>query len=112
MTKERIFAKHVRRLRAERGFSKSSFARAVGVSPTCVWNWEEGNTEPRPETLAKVAQVLKTTTDHLLGGATPVTAAIVAPSHSLADIIQKAREEIAAAAGLDSEDVRITLNYG
>jgi len=55
------FARRLGALRSERGFSKSSLARAVDVSPTCVWNWENGNTHPRPEALARIATVLGTT---------------------------------------------------
>jgi transcriptional regulator with XRE-family HTH domain len=55
------FAKRVATLRSERGFSKSGLARAVSVSTTCVWNWEEGNTHPRPEALARIAAALGTT---------------------------------------------------
>ena len=47
------FANRLGTLRSERGLSKSGLARAVHVSTTCVWNWEEGNTFPRPEALAK-----------------------------------------------------------
>lgn len=64
------FGRRLVTLRAERGFSKSGLARAVSVSTTCVWNWEVGNTHPRPEALARIAKVLGTTAAFLQRGGT------------------------------------------
>jgi transcriptional regulator with XRE-family HTH domain len=86
------FARRLRALRSERGFSKSSLAQAVDVSPTCVWNWEEGNTYPRPGALAKVATVLGTTSASLGRGDASSSYETVSEDQSVDnELIAKAR---------------------
>jgi transcriptional regulator with XRE-family HTH domain len=124
MTKISNFATRVRELRAERGLSKSALARAVGVTPTCVWNWEEGNTRPRADALARVAKTLATSEEFLERGvqcdrlpfvstssASPAEVPTGA-SDRLAEVIRRARAEIAAAAGLGVDQVKVVLEYG
>ena len=114
---DRPFSRNVRRLRAELGFSKSAFARAVGVSPTCVWNWEKGNTEPRPEALVLVAKVLQTSPDALLGRMRPShppevgSTGEAASQVTLVQEIEAARRRIAQLAGIEVDRVRVTLEY-
>jgi transcriptional regulator with XRE-family HTH domain len=62
------FGERVRKARNAIPMSASQFARAVGVTPTCVWNWENDNTLPRSETLAVVETVLKVGREWLLNG--------------------------------------------
>jgi transcriptional regulator with XRE-family HTH domain len=66
---DRAFAQRLRARRIDCGLSKSGLAREVGVTGTCVWNWEEGNTHPRPENRATLARVLRTTWLFLEAGA-------------------------------------------
>lgn len=118
------FAHRLTKLRAERGFSKSSLARAVGVTTTCVWNWEAGNTQPRPGSLAKVASVLGTSREFLQRGVKPpegngtgIENLVVRedpPAQSkqtVAEVVLSARHQIATAAGLSLERVRVILEY-
>lgn len=122
MSGNRAFAKRLAARRQEMGFSKSSFARAIGVTTTCVWNWEEGNTFPRPEALKSCAATLKTTTAFLERGVEPtdghaeppLPAFAVAETRvpSLEEIIRDARRKIAAAAGLSFEQVKVVLEFG
>ena len=112
---DRPFARNLRSLRAEHGYSKLRFARAAGVSPTCVSNWEAGKTAARPENLAAVARVLQTSPEALMGRAgAPAqdqARSALATDTSLREAIAKARGEIADLAGLPLEDVRVTLEY-
>jgi|SRR5215831_1418669 transcriptional regulator with XRE-family HTH domain len=113
------FAKRVRELREKRGFSKAYFARQLDVSNTCVGHWEEGNTFPRPETLGKICMVLETTQTFLkgLGDDDQVSPAIrcnktgVASHQRIAELALYARKQIAEAAGIELDQVRITLEY-
>ncbi|MBU6393908.1 MAG: helix-turn-helix domain-containing protein [Sphingomonadales bacterium] len=121
------FGARIERLRKERNISKSEFARLVGVSPTCVWNWEEGNTEPRSENLERMARALGIHRGQLLGHATLEERSIdsderavseasdkpafQARSVSLADVIAAAKEQIAKIAGLPVDRVKVTLDY-
>lgn len=104
--------------RTKIGMSKSGLAREVGVSPTCVWNWEEGNTEPRPENLSALSRALKVSVDYLRSGAASApsskgTRAVALPesTQSLVNLIAEAKEKIATAAGLPIDKVRIALDY-
>jgi transcriptional regulator with XRE-family HTH domain len=71
MARDRGFSVRLKASRVERGLSKSELARRVGVSSTCVWNWEEANTHPRPEALARIAATLSTTPAFLERGDSP-----------------------------------------
>jgi transcriptional regulator with XRE-family HTH domain len=132
MVKRIGFGQRLAKLRAEKGYSKSSFARALNVSTTCVWNWEEDNTFPRPAPLKRMAEVLDTTSAYLETGQHPAgtegsdghsteartwdsAAASAAPAgenRNLASLITQYRDRIASAAGLHIDQVRVTLEYG
>lgn len=53
-----------RRLKA--GKSISDVIRCIGVTDTCVYQWEKGRTTPRPEKLLKLAQLYGCTVEELL----------------------------------------------
>lgn len=115
------FGKRVAWARSQKGWTLADLGREVGVSGTCVWNWEEGNTHPRPGSLARLAQALDVSTEHLLEGEEAVEAVAANDDRrslepdapvSLADLISAARETIAQAAELPPSKVRITLDYG
>jgi transcriptional regulator with XRE-family HTH domain len=124
MADNKDFAKRVSALRLERGLSKTALAKKLDVSTTCVWNWEEGNTYPRPGALMKVAKELRTTVDFLERGQKPASSDETAASpkndlisdspvkQTLADAIHAARVQIAELAGLDFGQVKIVLEYG
>lgn len=52
----------------ELGVSGSWLANEVGVSPMAVSNWRNGNSEPRAETLPRLANALGTTVEFLRDG--------------------------------------------
>ena len=133
MAKVNSFAERLIALREERGMTKSGLSRAVGVTTTCVWNWEEGNTHPRADTLARLARALATTAAYLERGVIPAGATHSTPQPSaastamagaarpsqvesrtpnLADVIMRARTQIAEASGLRLEQVKVVLQYG
>ncbi|MBK0401215.1 helix-turn-helix domain-containing protein [Limibaculum sp. M0105] len=112
------FAARLRKLREERGMSKTGLGKAVGVSTTCVWNWEEGNTEPRPHNLAELARVLRVSGAYLEFGSdrnAPDDGAgckvSAAPEESLSSVINDAKQRIAKLAGIGPERVKISLDY-
>lgn len=112
------FGKRVAWARSQKGWTLADLGKEVGVSGTCVWNWEEGNTHPRPASLSRLAAALDVSAEHLLEGderADEIAAKDVrepGDSMSLADLISAARETIARAAELPPSKVRITLDYG
>ncbi len=112
------FANRLRTLRENRRLSKSALARELGVSTTCVWNWEEGNTEPRPENLAALSKVLNAPIDYLQhgsdwNGAPLQVPALSSPPYegSLAEVIADAKARISNLAGIPPEKVNISLEY-
>ncbi len=62
MLRERLKA-----LRKEKGYSQKSLSVQLGVSQQAVGKWETGRSSPDPETLAKLAEILDTSVDFLLG---------------------------------------------
>lgn len=121
MAANESFSGRLKALRIQHGLSKSAVARAVGVSTTCVWNWEEGNTRPRPDALARTAVALSTTEAYLERGVgsesvhastAPTSVADANVPESVSEVIRRAREQVARAAGLTFEQVRVVLEYG
>ena len=112
------FAARLKNLREERGLSKTKLGKNVGVSTTCVWNWEEGNTEPRPENLSSLAKVLGVSTSFLEFGPRVDQGHSVTEDQgdkkiiqlTLAEVIGDAKRRIALLAGIDPERVKISLD--
>jgi transcriptional regulator with XRE-family HTH domain len=59
MTRPRVDAERLRTLRRSRDWTQADLARRAGVSLKVVQAAEQGRTQPRPETLRKVARVLE-----------------------------------------------------
>ena len=58
----------IRAARERLHMSQAALADAIGAgNQSTVAGWERGRTEPDGETLARLAVILKVTTDHLLG---------------------------------------------
>jgi transcriptional regulator with XRE-family HTH domain len=111
------FAQRVRKMMSARRLSQSELARLVGYTPTGVWNWLQGNTLPRAETLAALAEILDVTEDWLRDGDDLEVHEDADPeqstsSETLADKIDNFRFEIAALAGCDVDRVKLTLEFG
>lgn len=62
------FRENLKRLRNERGYSAAKdFAKIIGVRYSVYLKYESGEEEPKYEVLTRIANVLDTTTDELLG---------------------------------------------
>jgi transcriptional regulator with XRE-family HTH domain len=119
MAKDQGFAGRLTVLRSERQLSKSGLAREVGVSTTCVLNWEKGNTHPRPEALAKIAAVLGTTPAFLERGegksgkskeSENITNAVTGKSNSVGALtMAEAKKSLALTFGVAPEAIEITI---
>jgi transcriptional regulator with XRE-family HTH domain len=53
------------RARQERGLSQRAVARAVGRTPSAVWQWEQGRGAPDPQTIATLERLLELEPDFL-----------------------------------------------
>ena len=68
MTKERKGScRAIRTLRENAGMTVTELARRMGVAHPTVIQWEQGISNPSAENLARLAAVLDTTTDAILG---------------------------------------------
>lgn len=54
-------------LRMQKGYGQESFAKELGVSPSTVGMWETDKREPNDETKIRIAELLDTTVDYLVG---------------------------------------------
>lgn len=113
-TARQAFGKRVASLRDERELTQVELGKKIGVTGTCVWNWEGGNTFPRSAALSKLAQALGTSVEYLssgIGSATP-SKSNGSAHRSLADVITETREVVASAAGVPVSKVRVVIDYG
>ena len=62
-----IFSERLKELRKKRGYTQAELAKYMNMRQGSYTKWETGMTEPRIESLIKLADILDTTTDFLLG---------------------------------------------
>ncbi|MBQ8193271.1 MAG: helix-turn-helix transcriptional regulator [Bacilli bacterium] len=68
-----MIGKRVRELRIEKEMSQQELGLAIGVTKVSICGYENGTRIPNLEKLIKLADVLETTTDYLLGREIPIT---------------------------------------
>ena len=61
------FSNQLKRLRALQGLTQTEIAKKLFVTPQTVSKWENGNALPDVENLCKLAEILQTTPNDLLG---------------------------------------------
>ena len=52
------FRQALRHTRQQRGLSQRALSRAIGLTNSAVWQWEQGKAIPRPEIVAKLEAAL------------------------------------------------------
>lgn len=57
----------LKKLRLESGISQKELAEKLGVSPTNIYNYEIGRTQPSIEWLVKIADFFDISVDYLIG---------------------------------------------
>ncbi|HHW89456.1 MAG TPA: helix-turn-helix transcriptional regulator [Clostridiales bacterium] len=62
-----IFAKRLKNLRIDNGLTQQELADAIGTTRSAVAQWESGNNRPISKTIEKIAEVLNTDVNYLLG---------------------------------------------
>lgn len=106
------FAGRVSELRESKHLTLAELGRAAGVSGTCVWNWESGNTIPRAESMKGLVSALGTTATYLVEGRDVSSDDRLPPEQpSLSHVIRSAREAISESAGVPISKVRVILDY-
>lgn len=98
--REESFAARLERLRRMRGLSLAQIGRELGVSKPTVWAWEQGKAHPTPNRIEPLARLLEVDPSELLTGR---------DSDALRNVLTQAREQVAAAFGTRTENVRIMI---
>lgn len=62
-----MYGDRLRQLRLREGYSQEALADMLNIGNKQIWRYEKGETKPDGETVARIAQILKTSTDYLLG---------------------------------------------
>ena len=57
----------LKEIREELNISQKEFAKKLNVSPTNIYNYENGRTEPSIEILIQICNLLNVTADYLIG---------------------------------------------
>lgn len=57
----------LKQLRLELGYTQESLAEMLEIGNRQIWRYENGETEPDGETVAKIARILNVSADYLLG---------------------------------------------
>lgn len=63
----KIFGERIYTLLTEQGITQKELAGIIGVTEAAMSRYISGERDPKPETIANIATVLKTTSDYLLG---------------------------------------------
>ena len=62
-----MFADRLKQARKFKHYSQAELSRLLGVTQQAVGKWETGRSTPYPKTVARLAELLDTTADALLG---------------------------------------------
>ena len=62
-----MFAQRLKELRKLNGLSQAALSSLLGVTQQAVGKWETGRSTPDPQTVARLAEILDTPSDVLLG---------------------------------------------
>lgn len=102
----RTMAERIKYKREALGLSKADLARAVNVTTTAVWNWEENGSKPRKYVLQEIAKALKVSQEYIISGEDIDKDGL---AQAPAEIIRLAEIKIAALNGVPVERVRLRL---
>ncbi len=99
---DEAFGDRLQRLRTSAGLSLAEVAQRMGVSTPSVSGWEKGRARPTRGRVVKLAAILGVPTSDLLDDAAP---------EEFQELVDRSREQIAHAAGVSPDRVRITIDY-
>jgi len=102
------FGKRLQRLCAKKGLSSADLARAVEVTPTAVWNWENDNTQPRYLTLMRIAEVLGVSPEYMETGEEDAEVPTTRSS-SVVALLEETRKLVARKLELSDSRIKLTI---
>jgi transcriptional regulator with XRE-family HTH domain len=114
MTNKNVeFSEKLKKKMDEKRITQSVLARRLGVTSAAIWNWEQGNSFPREMALSRLAKVLGVEVAWLRGTEPTDVQSPNEPEldteASLVDEINRLKEKIAEANGIDIDDVKIKI---
>lgn len=95
---------NLKELREERGFSQKELATKLGVSPTNIYNYEVGRTEPSIDMLILLAKTLEVSVDYLIGNSEDFTSTL--PTPGAQTLLEEEKELLSLYRTLSAEDKR------
>ena len=96
------FGGRLQRFRTKAGLNQGEVAKRMGVSAPSVSSWEKGRARPTRGRMAKLAAILGVPTADLLDDTAP---------EGFQELVDRSREQIARAAGVSADRVRIIVEY-
>ena len=93
-------AARLTQLRKDKGLTLAAVAQQLGVSKPTVWAWEQGRARPTPERLTRIAALFGLGETRLATGR---------DGDALGDTLAQARQQVAAAFGVEAAKVRILI---
>lgn len=75
---------NLRDLRKENGYSQKQIAEKLCISQQTYSDYENGKTEPTPDTLIKISKIYNVSVDYLLGVVDDLGAPIITPEERVA----------------------------
>ena len=76
-------AQKIKKLRAKRNITHYDLAKAIGVSRTCISNWEKGIRIPESENILKMSEYFSVTVDYLCGRCSDTNTVIAPPTFEM-----------------------------
>lgn len=101
----------LKELRTRRRLTLESVARPLGVTRSCVSQWERGRSPPGAKYFETLAETLNTTVAYLLTGASEGSASDRTLVVEAPDVVLRARKDIARALGIDLSKVRVEIDH-
>jgi transcriptional regulator with XRE-family HTH domain len=112
-TEADAFAKRLRDRRKASGMSQSQFAKKMQISTNTASYWENARTQPMPDRIANIAEVLGTTEQFLRTGVQDNGAdqSKKDSSEDFAIIVEEFRQKAALIKGVQPNQVEIRIVY-
>jgi transcriptional regulator with XRE-family HTH domain len=98
-------------LRVRRGLTLETVARPLGVTRSCVSQWESGRSPPGTKYFDRLAQTLSTSVTFILTGANEQLPPTKTLKVEAPDVVLRARRDIADALGLHVSKVRVEIDH-
>ncbi|WP_340265957.1 helix-turn-helix domain-containing protein [Sphingobium mellinum] len=110
-------SERLRRLRRERGMTRTALSDRTGISKTTLWAWETGKSMPRHTNILVLSKIFGLTDQQLLMGEDRAPAHLhpdtgpESGARTLSTLVDQAKDAIARAAGTDRSNVHIRIDF-